>query len=135
LVSKGKNEQALKSLSKLGHQGEEGNKRLAMIKLTLEEVRKETEGVTYLECFRRSNLRRTIISIGPLIIQVLTGITFVAGYFTYYLQLAGYSAQESFKIQIAQPVLSIVGSEFSFLQRIFPCYRDYCYGSVKNCTD
>ncbi|OQU97498.1 hypothetical protein CLAIMM_03423 [Cladophialophora immunda] len=110
LVSKGKNERALKSLAKLGQKGEEGRKRLALIQLTLEEIRKETEGVTYLECFRRSNLRRTIISIGPLIIQVLTGITFVAGYFTYYLQLAGYSAKESFRIQIAQPVLSIVGN-------------------------
>ncbi|EXJ75325.1 uncharacterized protein A1O5_02021 [Cladophialophora psammophila CBS 110553] len=110
LVSKGKNEKALRSLSKLGQKGQEGNKRLALIQLTLEEIRRETEGVTYFECFRRSNLRRTIISVGPLIIQVLTGITFVAGYFTYYLQLAGYSAKESFRIQIAQPVLSIVGN-------------------------
>jgi len=78
--------------------------------LTLEEIKYETEGVTYLECFRKSNLRRTIISIGPLLIQVLTGITFVAGYFTYYLQLAGYSTEMSFRIQIAQPVLSIFGN-------------------------
>ncbi|KIW77104.1 hypothetical protein Z517_09550 [Fonsecaea pedrosoi CBS 271.37] len=110
LVSKGRNEKALKSLSRLGQKGDEGKKRFALIQMTLEEIKKETEGVTYFECFRKSNLRRTIISIGPLIIQVLTGITFVAGYFTYYLQLAGYSTQESFRIQIAQPVLSIFGN-------------------------
>jgi MFS transporter, SP family, general alpha glucoside:H+ symporter len=34
----------------------------------------------------------------------------VAGYFTFFLQLAGYSTGESFRIQIAQPVLSIVGN-------------------------
>lgn len=97
-------------MGKLGHRGEEGRKKLALIELTLEEIKRETEGVTYLECFRKSNLRRTIISIGPLIIQVLTGITFVAGYFTYYLQIAGYSTEMSFRIQIAQPVLSIFGN-------------------------
>lgn len=55
-------------------------------------------------------MRRTIVSIAPLCIQALSGIQFVAGYFTYYLQLAGYSTSESFQIQIAQPVLSIVGN-------------------------
>lgn len=110
MVSKGRTDKALKNLSKLGYKGDNGRTKLAMIELTLEEIKHETEGATYLECFRRSNLRRTMISVGPLIIQVLTGITFVAGYFTYYLQLAGYSTSESFRIQIAQPVLSIVGN-------------------------
>lgn len=77
---------------------------------TLEQVKHETAGVTYAECFRKSNLRRTIISIMPMCIQSLSGIAFVAGYFTYYLQLAGYSTDRSFQIQIAQPVLSIVGN-------------------------
>ncbi|OLN83277.1 Maltose permease MAL31-like protein 3 [Colletotrichum chlorophyti] len=110
LASKGKKEQALKSLGRLGHTGDEGRAKLALIERTLEEVRRETEGVTYLECFKKSNLRRTIISIMPLIIQSLSGISFVAGYFTYYLQLAGYSTSMSYQLQIAQPVLSIVGN-------------------------
>lgn len=45
-----------------------------------------------------------------LCIQALSGIAFVAGYFTYYLQLAGYATDLSFKIQIVQLVLSIVGN-------------------------
>lgn len=109
-MSKGKPEKALRSLHKLGHTGEDARGRLALIELTLEQVRHETDGVTYLECLRKSNLRRTIISVMPLSIQALSGIAFVAGYFTYYLQLAGYSTSESYKIQIAQPVLSIVGN-------------------------
>lgn len=109
-MSKNKNDQALKSLHKLGYTGERGQQRLALVQVTLEEVKKETEGVTYAECFRKSNLRRTIISIMPMNIQSLSGIAFVAGYFTYYLQLAGYSTSQSFQIQIAQPVLSIVGN-------------------------
>jgi MFS transporter, SP family, general alpha glucoside:H+ symporter len=100
----------LKALHKLGHKGEEGLKKLSLIERTLEETRHETAGVTYLECFRKSNLRRTIISIMPLVIQIFSGIGFVAGYFTYYLQLAGYSTSMSYRLQIAQPVLSIVGN-------------------------
>ncbi|UKZ83265.1 hypothetical protein TrVFT333_011072 [Trichoderma virens FT-333] len=110
LAGKGRTEKALKSLHKLGYSGEEGEKKLALINLTLEQIRKETEGVTYVECFKKSNLRRTVISIMPLCIQSLSGIAFVAGYFTYYLQLAGYSTSMSYKIQISQPVLSIIGN-------------------------
>lgn len=90
--------------------GHEAENKLALIEVTLEQVKRETEGVTYLECFRKSNLRRTIISIMPLNIQAFSGIAFVAGYFTYYLQLAGFSTSTSYRIQIAQPVLSIVGN-------------------------
>lgn len=82
LVSKGKKEEALKSLNRLGHTGEDGRAKLALIELTLDEVRQETQGVTYVECFKASNLRRTIISIMPLIIQAFSGISFVAGYFS-----------------------------------------------------
>lgn len=86
-MSKGQNDKALASLHKLGYTGERGAQRLALVQVTLEEVKKETAGVTYAECFRKSNLRRTIISIMPMCIQSLSGIAFVAGYFTYYLQL------------------------------------------------
>ncbi|KUL89531.1 hypothetical protein ZTR_04285 [Talaromyces verruculosus] len=114
LVSKDREENALASLSRLGYSDLERSKKLAFIKVTLEQVRRETEGATYLECFRRSNLRRTIISIAPLTIQALSGVVFAAGYFTYYLQLAGYSDAMSFRIQITQQVLSTVGNIMSW---------------------
>ena len=85
-------------LHRLGYRAETGEdvKRLANIKLTLEAVRRETEGVTYIECFRKSNFRRTIVSITPLVVQQFSGIVFAAGYSTYYAQLAGYSTDVSF---------------------------------------
>lgn len=97
-------------MHKLGYTGERGQQRLALVQVTLDEVKQETAGVTYAECFRKSNLRRTIISIMPMCIQSLSGIAWVAGYFTYYLQLAGYTTDQSFRVQIAQPTLSIVGN-------------------------
>ncbi|KAL4778774.1 general substrate transporter [Aspergillus varians] len=114
LVLKGREQQALSSLSRLGYNDTQRAKKLSTIKITLEQVRHETEGATYLECFRRSNLRRTIISIAPLSVQAMCGIVFVASYSTYYFQLAGYSDPMSFRLQIAQQVLSIVGNITSY---------------------
>lgn len=114
LASKDRHDAALKALNGLGHRGIEGEKKLALIQNTLEEVRRETEGVTYLECFRKSNLRRTIISIAPLSIQALSGIAFAASYSTYYMQLAGFSTSMSFKLQIVQQVISLVGNVMSW---------------------
>lgn len=114
LVSKDQPDKALAALNKLGHRGAEGRKKLALITNTLEEVRRETEGVTYLECFRYSNLRRTLISIAPLSIQSLSGIVFAASYSTYYMQLAGFSTSMSFKLQIVQQVISLVGNVMSW---------------------
>lgn len=110
LVNRGHSERATRSLRGLGYDAAEAEKQLAVITLTLDEVRRETDGVSYLECFRKSNLRRTIISIFPLSIQALCGVMFVASYSTYYQQLAGYSASESFNLGIVQQVLSMLGN-------------------------
>lgn len=110
LANKDNDDMALQSLRRLGYKHGEEVKRLANIKFTLQEVRRETDGVTYAECFRKSNLRRTIISIAPLSIQTFTGVAFVGGYFTYYAQLAGYSTSMSFKLQIIQQILAMLGN-------------------------
>lgn len=114
LVSKNRKEKAVSALNKLGYHGADAEKKLALITNTLEEVRRETQGVTYLECFRVSNLRRTMISVAPLSIQSLSGIAFVASYSTYTMQLAGFSTSMSFKLQIAQQVLSLFGNVMSW---------------------
>ncbi|GAB7361942.1 hypothetical protein MBLNU230_g1980t1 [Neophaeotheca triangularis] len=114
LASKDRNDKAIKALNQLGHRGVEAEKKLSIITKTLQEIRQETEGVTYFECFRKSNLRRTMISVAPLSIQALSGITFIASYATYYMQLAGYSTEMSFKLQIVQQVISLVGNVMSW---------------------
>ena len=111
LASKGRDEKALTSLRRLGCNTDiEAVRKLALIKVTLEEVRRETEGVTYFECFRVSNLRRTIISIAPLTIQALGGVIFIAGYFVYYAELAGYSSAAAFKLYVIFQVISMCGN-------------------------
>ena len=77
-------------------------------------MQQTTSDATYLECFKGSNLRRTGIAIAPYCIQSLSGIYFAANYSTYYYQLAGYSDDESFILQIVQQVISLIGNVMSW---------------------
>lgn len=110
LVSKNRHKDAKKSLRRLGVSDVQAERQIENMQHTLDKNRQETAGVSFLECFRRSNLRRTVISIAPLSIQALCGVTFVINYTAYYLQLAGFSPQKSFQVQIAQVVVCMVGN-------------------------
>ncbi|KAL2109143.1 hypothetical protein VUR80DRAFT_2941 [Thermomyces stellatus] len=114
LIDRGDESAAARALHKLGVSPADMPKRLAIMRFTLAQVREETSGVTYMECFRLSNLRRTMISIAPVAFQAFTGITFVNAYFTYYAQLAGYSTAESFRLQVIQQALCMIGNVFSW---------------------
>ncbi|SPO07368.1 related to maltose permease [Cephalotrichum gorgonifer] len=110
LVTVDKPDKAARSLTRLGFTGTALEMRLSQIRSLIEEAKHEAEGATFLDCFRRSNLRRTIISVMPLAIQALSGVFFVGSYGTYYIQLAGYSVSASFKLQITQHGLSMLGN-------------------------
>lgn len=77
LTSSGKEEAAGRSLRRLGCPPSNVEFQISSIKSTLERIKRDTDGVTFLECFRTSNLHRTIISITPLSIQALCGIIFI----------------------------------------------------------
>ncbi|EXJ87938.1 hypothetical protein A1O1_04865 [Capronia coronata CBS 617.96] len=110
LISRGKVGKGLRALQKLGYDPIQAQDQVSSIRGALDAVKAETSGTTYIECFRRSNLRRTIISVAPSSIQALSGVVFVATYATYYQQLAGYSTRASFQLSIVQQVLSIFGN-------------------------
>lgn len=114
LINNGKEAKAAKSLKALGYSDDQIEKRIANIALTLEQVKAETEGASFLECFRKSNLRRTIISIAPLSIQALSGVYFAAAYGTYYFQLAGFTTQQSFLLTIGQHAISLFSNACSW---------------------
>ncbi|KFY85073.1 hypothetical protein V500_08729 [Pseudogymnoascus sp. VKM F-4518 (FW-2643)] len=58
LLSKGREANAAKSLKKLGYSPSEIEMRIGQIILTLEEVKSETDGSTYLECFPKVSFCR-----------------------------------------------------------------------------
>ncbi|CAG9978431.1 unnamed protein product [Clonostachys byssicola] len=114
LLSKGKQDKALKSLRRLGYSADEVTSKIAGIQTVLDKSLQETAGASFLECFRASNFRRMCVGIDPLIVQALGGAYFIAAYSTYYLQLGGYTVSESFQINIGQQVLSMSGNILSW---------------------
>jgi MFS transporter, SP family, general alpha glucoside:H+ symporter len=113
-ISKGKDDKARRSLRLLGWRAEEVEPEMQRMRVTLDEAKKVSEGATYLDCFRKPNLRRTVISIMPLTIQAFCGSYFVFGYGTYYMQLAGFSTSLSYKLQIVLYALAMIGNMLSW---------------------
>ncbi|KAK9358964.1 hypothetical protein V1504DRAFT_441685 [Lipomyces starkeyi] len=109
LVRKGRNEEAGKSLAHCRYDG--------MIH-TNEIEKNMSQGTSYWDCFRGTNLRRTEISCLVWAIQVLCG-TGLMTYSTYFYKQAGLPTQQSFNMTLAQYGLGIIGtlSSWSLMSR------------------
>ncbi|KAL1863931.1 hypothetical protein Daus18300_008080 [Diaporthe australafricana] len=116
LMRIGQDCKARRSLCRLGYkQALEINTEISRIRNALDkEIQDCGECTSYLECFRRSDLRRTMISVMPLAIQALGGQFFFAFYFAYYTQLVGYSVHDSFHLQFIQYAFVIVANVCSW---------------------
>jgi SP family general alpha glucoside:H+ symporter-like MFS transporter len=85
LVRKGRIEEAEKSLRRLASAAVDVKPTLAMI-IETDRLEYEMEtGTSYLDCFKKINLRRTEIAVGVYTIQVFSGI-YLVGYATYFFQ-------------------------------------------------
>ena len=115
LVRVGKREQAIKSLQKLhGTSKIDKDGLLAQIEETIakeKEALAGQENMSYLECFKKQNRHRTLISMFVYGCQYLSGLVFVLGYQSYFYQLIGFSAQKSF-------FLSMLNNVFMFIANI-----------------
>ncbi|KAH9224412.1 hypothetical protein DL95DRAFT_350258 [Leptodontidium sp. 2 PMI_412] len=70
-----------------------------------------TSSASYMECFKGTDKRRTLICMFVYGCQYLSGIIFVLGYQSYYYQLIGYSAKKSF-------LLGMLNNAFQFVANI-----------------
>ncbi|KAH0008392.1 MFS hexose transporter, partial [Aureobasidium melanogenum] len=128
LLSKNRNSDATIALLRFGYTAEEAQIYATTAFRALEQARQETKGATYLECFQKTNLRRTIIAAAPLSIQALSGLFFVSSYSTYYQQLAGYDTPTTFSLGIVQNILAMTGNACSWFlidrigRRPLSCY-------------
>jgi MFS transporter, SP family, general alpha glucoside:H+ symporter len=114
LVRKGRIEEAKKSLQRLASSKVDVEPTLAMIVET-DALEQELEtGTTYMDCFKRSNLRRTEISIGVYSIQVLSGI-YLVGYATYFFQLAGLPGDQAFNMGVGFLAVGFLGTCVSYV--------------------
>ncbi|KAG0646904.1 Maltose transport MAL31 [Hyphodiscus hymeniophilus] len=114
LVRKGDNEGALHALKKLTHSSVDTNQLLVSIQHTnkLEEDAKET--ATWADCFKGSDLRRTLIATIIYSIQPLSGNYLITGYCVYFFELAGLNPDNAFDFGVGVLAVGFVGSILSW---------------------
>jgi sugar porter (SP) family MFS transporter len=132
LVRRGKLDQARKSLNQLYSDPRDAEGHLERIKLTLEEAETQQDSVSYIDCFRGTNLRRTLIAIMVFLSEPMSGLGFVSNYGALMYQYLGIGDRQSFLIQIGAQILSMSGATISFLiSDMFgrrPMYLGGCIG-------
>lgn len=114
LVRMNKMTAAKKSLERLYSEAQDAEGHLHRISITLEEAENSNSG-TYLDCFRGTNLRRTLIGIMVFLSEPMAGLGFVGGYGALMYQMLGISDNKSFQIRIGAEVLSMAGATIAFL--------------------
>ena len=87
---------------------------VAMMRHTDEMEKEISEGTSYLDCFRGSDLRRTEIACLTWAVQNLCGAGLMA-YSTYFYQAAGLAEERSFDMSLAQYGIGFVGTLLSWV--------------------
>lgn len=108
-IMKDKPEKAQANFERLLKDPVDAMHQFAVVTDTVKKSQLESANTTYLDCFKGTNLKRTIVCCMPFIFCPFSGVYFTANYTSYWFQLAGYSNSMSFKLTIAAQVCSIVG--------------------------
>lgn len=115
LVRRGEVEKAGIALRRLTHGSLDTSSLLAHIQLTTSLEDMETETAHFIDCFKKTDLRRTIISIMVYAIQPLVGNFLVIGYAVYFFELAGLKASSSFNLGVGLLGVGLVGTCLSWV--------------------
>jgi SP family general alpha glucoside:H+ symporter-like MFS transporter len=108
LIRRGEHKRARDALHRLYRPGTV-EQRLSEISETIAESLSEKKA-EYADCFRGTDLRRTLIAVAVFVIQPLSGGPFVTGYQTYYLQLAGLPVDQTYTLTGANYAVMLVGN-------------------------
>lgn len=109
----------------------EATQQCAVLQETVKEAEKLSSNSTYIDCFKGTNLKRTIVCCMPFIFCPFSGVYFTASYTSYWFQVAGYAQAMSFKLTIAHLVISITGCLASALiSDKFPRRKNLLYGTI-----
>lgn len=114
LIRKGRDEEAKKVYKRLCSHEEDIESRFVAAKITIQEAEELASSSNFIECFKGTNLRRTLIACLAFFCHPMSGVSFIGSYGAYIYQLIGITAQESFRIGIGGQVLSISGNFFGF---------------------
>uniref|UniRef100_A0A8H7TUU7 Major facilitator superfamily (MFS) profile domain-containing protein n=1 Tax=Bionectria ochroleuca TaxID=29856 RepID=A0A8H7TUU7_BIOOC len=113
LVRKGRLDDARKSLRRLTSAStwpeEEIERKVALIDYENRMEKKLTEGVSYLDCFKGTNLKRTEITCCAWLAQIACGASFASNG-TYFLQQVGLDPAQSFNFSLGTSGLALLGT-------------------------
>lgn len=132
LVRKGRKDEAKHMLQRLTSDTTNFNpdETIAMMTHTNELEKAASEGTSYFDCFKGTDLRRTEIVCCVWAVQTLCGSTFM-GYSTYFYEQAGLDVSNAFSLSLAQYALGAVGTMSSwFLMMHFGRRTLYLFGQV-----
>jgi sugar porter (SP) family MFS transporter len=113
LVKKGRYEEATRSLRRIGYVDTDDDT-LAHMKETILLEDEHSKNATYLDCFRGTNLRRTVICATAYSGQFFCGINIASGYCTYFFELAGVTTNQAFDLSLGLFALGVVGNMLSW---------------------
>lgn len=114
LARRGEFEKAERSLNRLTHESVDTKALLAHIRLTTTLEDMETETSTFLDCFKNTDLRRTVIAIMVYAIQPLVANFLVIGYAVYFFELAGLATSDAFNLGVGLLGVGFVGTCLSW---------------------
>ncbi|KAM0278793.1 hypothetical protein ACHAQH_004984 [Verticillium albo-atrum] len=92
LIIHGRRDEAAKSFRRFNGPSFDVDAAMAVATIAMEKekaAKKEQEGSSWIECFRGTNGRRTLIIVMVYLSQQTIGVNFISGYLTYYFRLAG----------------------------------------------
>lgn len=103
---------AIKALEKLYKDEALVQVQFCIVKSTIEEAEanKAASSGSFVECFNKANLKRTLVAVSPFLMQPMSGLAYVGSYGTYYIQRSGFTTSQSFQLSCGAQALSIFGS-------------------------
>jgi hypothetical protein len=113
LVRHDRPEDAHAVIVRLGGPGVDADLHLRQILDTVELEDSQAASTTYVDCFRGTNRRRTIIALMVFILQQIAGVVFVLGFSNYFFQLAGFDTAKSFRLGVGVTAIGVVGNLIS----------------------
>ncbi|KAH0613671.1 uncharacterized protein H6S33_005557 [Morchella sextelata] len=114
LMKKGREEDARKSLTLLHKDDVDFSveSEIAFLKATITEQEELNKSSTWADCFRGTNLRRTLLAILIQVMQQFTGVSFIFNYGTVFFSQVGVGGP--FIIMIMTNLVNLIGTVVSF---------------------
>ncbi|KAK4561597.1 hypothetical protein LTR86_004276 [Recurvomyces mirabilis] len=131
LVRKGRHEDAKKSLQRLNTTETESrlDDTISMMRHTNEIEKELDSGISYLSCFKGTNLRRTEITCITWVIQAASGASLI-GYAAYFFEQAGLPTSISFDFSITLYAVAMIGVVISWFVMTYSGRRTIFLGGL-----